>query len=195
MNGHNGTGEKVQDAARDVAQELSEFAREVRQRANSVRKEAVKQLNHAAESIRREAHDNTEDKKAHEAADEVAKGLEKAAHYLNTNSVEQMGTEATKVVLPTFEGGGTHVNVSGVMLAKHAPNKANAMKLIEWLAEDNAQHIYADVNYEYPVRAGVAVNPTIAGYGKLNPDPMPIARIAEHRKAASALVDKVGFDN
>ena len=98
MNGQNGTGEKVQDAARDVAQELSEFAREFRQRANSVRKEAVKQLNHAAESIRREARDNTDDKKAHETADEVAKGLEKAAHYLNTNSVEQMGNEATKVV-------------------------------------------------------------------------------------------------
>ena len=98
MNGQNGAGEKVQDAARDVAQELSEFAREFRQRANSVRKEAVKQLNHAAESIRREARDNTDDKKAHETADEVAKGLEKAAHYLNTNSVEQMGNEATKVV-------------------------------------------------------------------------------------------------
>ena len=40
--------------------------------------------------------------------------------------------EATKVILPTFADGGTHVNVSGVVLAKHAPNKANAMKLIEW---------------------------------------------------------------
>jgi iron(III) transport system substrate-binding protein len=40
--------------------------------------------------------------------------------------------EATKVILPTFEDGGTHVNVSGVVLAKHAPNKANAMKLIAW---------------------------------------------------------------
>ena len=52
MNAHNGTGEKVQDTARDVAKELGEFGRELRQRANSVRKEAVKQLNHAAESIR-----------------------------------------------------------------------------------------------------------------------------------------------
>ena len=98
MNGQNGTGEKVQDAARDVAEELGELGRELRQRANSVRKEAVKQLNHAAESIRREAHDATNDSDAHKTADEVAKGLEKAAHYLNTNSVEQMGTEASKVV-------------------------------------------------------------------------------------------------
>lgn len=98
MNGQNGTGEKVQDAAQDVAKELGELGRELRQRANSVRKEAVKQLNHAAESIRREARETTENKDAHNTADEVAKGLEKAAHYLNTNSVEQMGTEATKVV-------------------------------------------------------------------------------------------------
>jgi ElaB/YqjD/DUF883 family membrane-anchored ribosome-binding protein len=98
MNGQNGTGEKVQDAAQDVAKELGELGRELRQRANSVRKEAVKQLNHAAESIRREARETTENKEAHNTADEVAKGLEKAAHYLNTNSVEQMGTEATKAV-------------------------------------------------------------------------------------------------
>ena len=98
MNGQNGTGEKVQDAAQDVAKELNELGRELRQRANSVRKEAVKQLNHAAESIRKEARETTDDTTAHQTADEVAKGLEKAAHYLNNNSVEQMGSEATKVV-------------------------------------------------------------------------------------------------
>lgn len=103
--------------------------------------------------------------------------------------------DATRVVLPTFEGGGTHVNLSGVVLAKHAPNKANAVKLIEWLAGEKAQQIYADANYEYPIRAGVPLNPIIAGYGKLKPDPLPIAKIAANRKAASTLVDKVGFDN
>lgn len=103
--------------------------------------------------------------------------------------------DATRVILPTFEGGGTHVNVSGVMLAKHAPHKANALKLIEWLAGEQAQHIYADINYEYPLRAGIAVNPTIAGYGALKPDALPLAKIAENKKKAADLVDKVGFDN
>ena len=103
--------------------------------------------------------------------------------------------EATRVILPTFQGGGTHVNLSGVVLAKHAPNKANAMKLIEWLVSDKAQHMHADLNYEYPVRAGIAINPTIAGYGPLNADPMPLSKIAEYKKAAANLVDKVGFDN
>jgi iron(III) transport system substrate-binding protein len=103
--------------------------------------------------------------------------------------------EATRVILPTFQGGGTHVNVSGVVLTKYAPHKLDAMKLIEWLVGDNAQQMYADMNYEYPVRAGIALNPTIAGYGPLNPDPTPMSKIAEHKKTAANLVDKVGFDN
>jgi iron(III) transport system substrate-binding protein len=103
--------------------------------------------------------------------------------------------EATKVILPTFADGGTHVNVSGVVLAKHAPNKANAMKLIEWLVGEKAQHMHADLNYEYPLRAGIAINPTISGYGTLKPDPLSLAKIADSKKAAAALVDKVGFDN
>jgi iron(III) transport system substrate-binding protein len=125
-------------------------------------------------------------------------GIGNTYYWALMNNVEtdkKPWAEATKVILPTFEGGGTHVNLSGVILAKNAPNKANAMKLIEWLVEDKAQHIYADSNYEYPMRAGVAVNPTIASYGKLTPDPMPLSKIAENRKAASTLVDKVGFDN
>ena len=87
------------------------------------------------------------------------------------------------------------MNISGVVLAKHAPHKADAMKLIEWLAGDKAQQMYADINYEYPLRAGIAVNPTIAGYGALKADSVEISKIAQHKKAAANLVDKVGFDN
>ena len=103
--------------------------------------------------------------------------------------------DATKVVLPTFANGGTHVNLSGVALIKTAPNKANATKFIEWMVGENAQRIHADINYEYPVRPGIAINKTIAGYGALNADPMPLAQIAANRKKASTLVDKIGFDN
>jgi iron(III) transport system substrate-binding protein len=111
------------------------------------------------------------------------------------NPQQKAWADATKVILPTFAGGGTHVNVSGVVLAKNAPNKANAMKLIEWLAGDTAQHMYADTNYEYPVKAGIKINEIVAGYGKLNADPMPLSKIAQNKKAAANLVDKVGFDN
>ncbi len=114
---------------------------------------------------------------------------------MTKNPQQKAWTEATKVILPTFAGGGTHVNLSGVVLAKHAPNKANALKLMEWLVGEKAQQIYADINYEYPVLAEVAINPVIASYGKLKPDATPVARIGEFGKAASTLVDKTGFDN
>jgi iron(III) transport system substrate-binding protein len=104
--------------------------------------------------------------------------------------------DATRVVLPTFkDNGGTHVNLSGVVLVKTAPNKANGIKLIEWLASEKAQHMYADMNYEYPMRAGIEVNPTIQNYGAIKADPTPISKIADNKKAAANLVDKVGFDN
>jgi iron(III) transport system substrate-binding protein len=111
------------------------------------------------------------------------------------NPAQKPWADATKVILPTFAGGGTHVNVSGVVLAKHAPHKAEALKLIEWLAGEKAQLMYADVNYEYPLRSGIAINPVIAAFGTLKPDAMPLSKIADSKKAASALVDKVGFDN
>ncbi|MPZ41587.1 MAG: extracellular solute-binding protein [Rhizobiales bacterium] len=114
---------------------------------------------------------------------------------MHRNPAQKPWAEATKVILPTFKGGGTHVNVSGVVLTRHAPNKANAMKLIEWLAGEQAQQMYANMNYEYPIRAGVAINPTIAAFGKLNPDPMPLSAIADKSKAAANLVDKVGFND
>ncbi len=113
----------------------------------------------------------------------------------NNDPSKAAWANATKVILPTFADGGTHVNISGVVLAKHAPDKDNAIKLIEWLLSDKAQHMYADMNYEYPIRSGVPINPTIASYGKLKPDLVPLSTIADNKAKASELVDKVGFDN
>lgn len=102
--------------------------------------------------------------------------------------------KAIKVLFPNAEGRGTHVNISGVMLAKYAPNKANAMKLIEFLTSDEAQEMYADVNFEYPLEPGLKVNPIVAAWGTLKPDPLPLATIAADRKQASEIVDEVDFD-
>ncbi len=61
--------------------------------------------------------------------------------------------------------GGTHVNVSGAAVAKHAPHKDNAVKLLEYLVSEPAQALYARANYEYPVRANVAQDPGDGGAG------------------------------
>lgn len=103
--------------------------------------------------------------------------------------------DAIDVVLPTFAKGGTHVNVSGAAIAKNAPNKENAIKLLEYLVSDEAQAIYAKANFEYPVTKNAAVDPIIAKLGRLNVDQTPLVDIAKHRRAASILVDKVNFDN
>ncbi len=104
--------------------------------------------------------------------------------------------DAIKVVRPTFaKGGGTHVNISGAAVAKSAPNRDNAVKLLEFLVSEPAQQLYAQANYEYPVRKGVALDPIIGQtIGELKVDPLPLTEIAKYRKQASALVDKVGFD-
>nr|WP_324257108.1 extracellular solute-binding protein [Cellvibrio fontiphilus] len=107
---------------------------------------------------------------------------------------QQKWGDGINALLPVFKDGGTHVNVSGAALAKHAPNKANAIKLLEFLVSAEAQAIYAQANYEYPVNAVAALNPIIAALGELKVDPTSLADISKHRKAASLLVDKVGFD-
>ena len=104
--------------------------------------------------------------------------------------------EAIKVIRPTFKNSaGTHVNISGAALAKYAPNKDNAVQLLEYLVSDKAQSLYAKANYEYPVKAGVELDPVVASFGELKVDDLALTEIAKHRKLASELVDKVGFNN
>ncbi|RDI19577.1 Fe(3+) ABC transporter substrate-binding protein [Pseudacidovorax intermedius] len=126
------------------------------------------------------------------------------SYYVGQMKGSKEGSDARKwgdgiqVVRPVFGGtqpGGTHVNISGAAVARHAPQKANAVKLLEFLVSEPAQAMYAQANYEYPVRKGVALDPIIGQtIGELKVDPLPLTEIAKHRKQASLLVDKVGFD-
>ncbi len=100
-----------------------------------------------------------------------------------------------KMILPTFENGGTQVNITGAAVARHAPNKEQAVQLLEYLVSDEAQKIYAEANYEYPVNPNAAVDPLIAEYGVLKPDTVELVKGVGFRKAASELAEKVGFDN
>lgn len=94
--------DEVVEAAREQAEkaraELQDFSREIRQRANDARKEVVKQLHTAAETIRKEARENKGNDEMKNAADNLANGLERAANYLNSRNVEDMGDEVVKVV-------------------------------------------------------------------------------------------------
>jgi iron(III) transport system substrate-binding protein len=117
---------------------------------------------------------------------------------MRTNEKEPEQKEwakAIKVLFPNAADRGSHVNISGMALAAHAPNRANALKLMEFLAGDAAQQLYAETNHEYPVKAGVPVSQMVASFGELNPDTISLSEIAKNRRAASELVDRVGYDD
>ncbi|WP_372882946.1 Fe(3+) ABC transporter substrate-binding protein [Psychromonas sp.] len=102
--------------------------------------------------------------------------------------------EAVNINFPNQQTTGSHVNVSGVVLTKYAPNKANAVKLMEFLSADVAQQMYAEVNYEYPVNAKVKPSELVASWGEFNADTLPLAEVAKNHKAAIKLLDEVKFD-
>ncbi|CDQ49423.1 iron(III) ABC transporter, periplasmic iron-compound-binding protein [Vibrio anguillarum] len=102
--------------------------------------------------------------------------------------------EAVYINFPGQNAQGTHVNVSGMAMAKYAPNKENAVKLMEFLTSDKAQHMYADVNFEYPVKAGVERSALVASWGDFKADPLPLEKIADNHAAAIKLLDEVKFD-
>ena len=101
---------------------------------------------------------------------------------------------AIRVQFLDQDGPGQHVNISGAAVIRGAKNRDDAIRLIEFLAGDIAQGMYASSNFEYPVKAGVATDPLIESLGAFRADPLPLSEIARHRKAASRLVDRVGFE-
>ncbi|PST26185.1 iron ABC transporter substrate-binding protein [Mesorhizobium plurifarium] len=102
---------------------------------------------------------------------------------------------AIKVLFPNSKDRGTHVNISGMALAKNAPNKENALKLMEFLSAGEAQKIYAEQVFEYPVLPGAEPSEVVKSFGEIKPDTLPLAEIAANRKKASELVDKVGYND
>ncbi len=100
-----------------------------------------------------------------------------------------------KVLFPNADGRGSHVNISGMALAAHAPHRDAAVKLMAYLTGEAAQKLYAETNHEYPVKAGVPVSEMVASFGQLNADPLPLSEIAKNRRMASELVDRVGYDD
>ncbi|WP_093982113.1 Fe(3+) ABC transporter substrate-binding protein [Shewanella algae] len=102
--------------------------------------------------------------------------------------------EAAVINFPNQENRGAHINVSGMALAKHAPNSADALKLMEYLSSDAAQQSYAEVNMEYPVKVDVPVSELVASWGDFKADDLPVYKLAEHHQAALRLLDEVKFD-
>ncbi len=88
---------------------------------------------------------------------------------------------------------GTHVNISGAGVVKSAPNKAGAVKFLEYLVSPEAQKIFAQGNHEYPVVSGVPVSPALAQYGTFKNDSMNVAAYGQNNAEAIRLMDRAGW--
>lgn len=101
---------------------------------------------------------------------------------------------AVRITFPTFEGGGTHINVSGMALTQSAPNKEDALQLMEYLVSPAAQAIYAEENSEYPVLAEAAISDVVASWGSFTPDDVSLTELAANRATALRIMEEVDFD-
>lgn len=98
------------------------------------------------------------------------------------------------VVWPDQKSNGTHINVSGAGVLKHAPHKEAAVKFLEYLASDDAQRHFADGNNEWPAVPTVKVaNPALERLGKFKADTLPVGSLGMYRTKAQMIFDRVGF--
>jgi iron(III) transport system substrate-binding protein len=107
---------------------------------------------------------------------------------------QQDWASSVSIEFPVFEGAGTHVNVSGMAMTKFAPNRAEALALMAYLAAPAAQEIYASDNYEYPIAPGTQADPLVQSWGSFEADPINLSTIAELRPEALRLTELADFD-
>ena len=118
--------------------------------------------------------------------------------FNDKNPEQREWAQTVRLVFPTSQKNekdfGTHINVSGMVMAKHAPHPEAALAFMEFMLTPQAQKIYAETNYEYPVRRDVEAASYVSAWGELNADTTPLADIARYYKKASYLVDEINFN-
>ena len=117
---------------------------------------------------------------------------------MQTNETEPEQKEwaaATRIIFPSSSDFGTHVNISGVLMTKHAPHAANALAMIEFMVSDEAQTLITTLNFEWPVSAAVKPSKIVADWGPMTPDTLNVAEIGKYQALAVKLVAGTGFNN
>jgi iron(III) transport system substrate-binding protein len=98
------------------------------------------------------------------------------------------------VVFPNQENRGTHMNISGGGMLKHAPNKEAARLFLEYLASDEAQSYFANGNNEWPTVSGVKLdNRQLEAFGKFKTDAINVAQLGQNQPTAQKISDRAGF--
>ena len=97
-------------------------------------------------------------------------------------------------VFPDQAGHGAHMNLSGGGVATHAPNRENAIRFLEYLVSEQAQHYFSAGNDEYPAVAGVALSPSVAQLGFFKSDEVDLSEVAKNVPAAQKIFNQVGWE-
>jgi iron(III) transport system substrate-binding protein len=101
--------------------------------------------------------------------------------------------EKVGVVFPNQSSWGTHINVAGGAVARHAKNREAAVRFLEYLASDSAQAYFADGNNEFPVVAGLKPNAALVSLGSFKTETVPIAKVGANTANVQMMLDRVGF--
>jgi len=113
---------------------------------------------------------------------------------MQTDEEQSAWANSVNIVFPNQQDRGTHMNIAGMSLTAAAPNRDNAVKLMEFLAGDFAQRMYAEQNHEYPVNSKVAASALVEAWGEFTHDPLPLSELVTHRVRAVKMVNEVGYD-
>lgn len=116
-------------------------------------------------------------------------------HKMAQDPKQKAWAEAVRAVFPNQNDRGTHMNISGMAMTRYAPNPENARRLMEFLASDRAQKMYADLNGEYPVNEKIVLPAALQSLGKFKRDTAALARVAQYRAAAAKMADRVGYND
>ncbi len=111
----------------------------------------------------------------------------------STDTYEREVGERIGVFFPNQNGRGAHVNISGAGITAYAPNRDNAVQLLEFLTSESSQALFAQANYEYPVREGIVLNPTVAKWGEFKKDTLNLSRLGELNTEAVKIFDQSGW--
>ena len=101
--------------------------------------------------------------------------------------------EKVKVFWPDQDGKGAHINISGAAVTAHAPNKTNAVRLLEYMVTAQAQQWYAETNHEYPVVAGVQASDLLQQMGEFKADKLNMDKLGELNGEAIRVMDRAGW--
>jgi iron(III) transport system substrate-binding protein len=129
------------------------------------------------------------------AAGECQVGLANTYYYVRLlkSAKDKAAAEKVGVIFPNQQDRGAHVNVSGAGVLKHAPNKANAVRFLEYLASDFAQGHFASGNNEYPVAATAQVDPALASLGEFKADTLGVEVLGANQPLAQKIYDRAGW--